>query len=282
MHATTSSRADVRPSDSAKSALTSVAASMLIRLAGKAAKSLCRNRAPDFRELALSYDQAIKRMSPAPGPLERYFFENTGRLAHKWVHFLPVYDRVLADYRDRPVTMLEVGVAQGGSLEMWRHFFGPSATIYGVDINPDCAERFDPPNEVRIGSQADPAFLRRVVEEAGPPDIILDDGSHVASHQRATFDALFPLLKVGGLYMIEDLHTAYWPNFGGGYRRAGTAIELVKDLIDDQHAWYHGRGERAAPRASIGSIQVFDSIVVIEKAERQRPGHVKTGGGARQ
>ncbi len=69
----------------------------------------------------------------------------------------------------------------------------------------------DAPNQVRIGSQDDPAFLRSVIDEMGSPDIILDDGSHVSDHQKISFETLWPLLKVGGLYVIEDLHTAYFP-----------------------------------------------------------------------
>jgi len=252
---------------------------MVRRLISRAARLVRRGGPPRFAEYSLGPHEAGHVRSDNPGPIEELFFQNRGRVAHKWVHFLPAYDRILAPHRGKPVTMLEIGVSQGGSLEMWRDYFGPRATIFGIDINPDCAERFDPPNQVRVGSQADPAFLRRVVDEMGPPDIILDDGSHVASHQRISFETLFPLLKVGGVYMIEDLHTSYWSGFEGGYRRPNTGIELVKDLIDDQHAWYHDRGERIAPRTQIGAIQMFDSLVAIEKVERVRPAHVKTGAG---
>lgn len=231
-----------------------------------------------FADLALTDAEAQAHRSANPGPLEALFFANKGRLAHKWLHYLPIYDRVLAPYRDTAPTMLEIGVSFGGSLEMWRDYFGPKATIFGIDIDPECAKRFDPPNQVRIGSQADPAFLESVIAEMGAPDIILDDGSHMAPHQIASFKTLWPHLKVGGLYMIEDCHTAYWPWFDGGYRRPGTAIELAKALIDDMHGWYHGREQAFAEREEIGSVQVFDSIMIIEKVDRLRPGHYKTGG----
>lgn len=243
----------------------------------RAREFLTRDRTPDFRDFALTLDEA-KARSSNPGPLERHFLANQGRLAHKWQHFLPIYDRALAPYRGQAVRFLELGVSYGGSLEMWRAYFGPEAIIHGIDINPECASRFDPPNKVHIGSQADPDLLRRVVSEmGGPPDIVLDDGSHVANHQRASFRVLWPLLAVGGLYVIEDLHTAYWPAFEGGYRRAGSAIEIVKGLIDDMHAPYHGREQAWAPWNELGAIHVHDSVVVIEKADRPKPGHVKTG-----
>ncbi len=225
-----------------------------------------------------SFSRVFAQAFALPGPLDELFFANTGRLAHKWVHYLPVYDRMLAKCGGTSVKMLEIGVERGGSLDMWHKFYGPDATIFGVDINPECAKRFDPPNQVRIGSQDDPDFLRAVVAEMGAPDVILDDGSHVSTHQRVSFQTLWPLLKTGGLYMIEDTQTAYWPHFEGGYRRPGTAIEMVKSLIDDQHGWYHGREMAFAPREEIGAIMVFDSIVVVEKVDRLRPGHFQTGG----
>ena len=191
-----------------------------------------------FSSLALSREEADARRSADPGPLETLFFANQGKLAHKWISYLPFYDEVLAPYRGKPVKMLEIGVFKGGSLELWRKYFGLEATIFGIDIDPDCAAYADPPNQVRIGSQADPEFLRRVVAEMGTPDIILDDGSHVANHQLASFSTLFPLLKPGGLYLIEDMHTSYWPGHEGGYGRRGTAVELTKTLIDDMHAWH--------------------------------------------
>ncbi|MBI1197556.1 MAG: class I SAM-dependent methyltransferase [Phenylobacterium sp.] len=239
---------------------------------------LSKPRGDIYKEMRLTPEGAEARRSASPGPIEELFFANQGRLVHKWIHYLPVYDRVLAPYHQKPITMLEIGVSKGGSLELWRKFFGPDATIYGIDIDPACAKRVDPPNQVRIGSQGDPAFLRKVLAETGPPDIILDDGSHISSHQRISFEVLFPALKPGGLYMIEDLHTAYWPRWEGGYRRAGTGIELVKALIDDMHGWHHGRGARFAGREWVQSVEIHDSIAVITKgAPLPAPGHFSTG-----
>ena len=88
--------------------------------------------------MELTDAEAAARRSENPGPIETLYFENTGRLANKWLHYLPVYDRVMAPFRDKAPTMLEIGVFFGGSLELWRKYFGPDATIFGIDINP-CA-----------------------------------------------------------------------------------------------------------------------------------------------
>lgn len=232
------------------------------------------------RAMDLSYDAALARKSKKPGPIEELFYSHAGRPMTKWTHYLPFYDRVFAPYRGAPVRMLEIGVLLGGSLELWRKYFGSQAVIFGVDLDPACATRADPPNQVRIGSQADPGFLRRVVAEMGGLDIIVDDGSHMAAHQRASFQALWPLLSPGGLYVIEDMHTAYWAHWEGGLRRPGTAVELVKQLIDDMHGWYHSEDERWAARDEIGSLLAADSIVAIRKCERRPPpGQVWVGKG---
>lgn len=225
--------------------------------------------------------------SPSAGPIERAFFSNTGRAMHKWHHYLPLYDRYFGPYRARQASMpflpflkrrnfphfLEIGVQNGGSLQLWRRFFGSSAVIFGIDIDPACAE-FDGEggNRVRIGSQADSAFLHGVVAEMGSLDIVVDDGSHVGRHQRTSFETLFPLLNEGGLYLIEDLHTSYWTHFEGSYSSQESAVALCKTLIDDLHHWYHPRGmEIAAAQGMVAGLHIHDSMVIIEKAKVAPP-----------
>lgn len=229
---------------------------------------------PSFDDALVTIDQA--RPESADGALTDLFFAQQGRRVHKWVHYLGIYERYLKGYRGSDIKMLEIGVNKGGSLDLWRDYFGPSAKIFGIDIDPECANHVTAPNQVRIGSQDDPAFLKRVVEELGAPDIILDDGSHIGRHQRASFDVLFPLLKDNGLYIIEDMHSAYWHGlYEGGFRCKGTAIEHVKEMIDDMHAWYHNHATVSPARDRIGAIHVHDSITIIEKVSaKPRPTRV--------
>lgn len=229
------------------------------------------------RKLRYTADEARASMPEPRSPLERMFAYTQGRPVAKWTHYLRFYEQIFAVHRGQPVRMLEIGVDRGGSLDLWREYFGERAVIFGVDVDPVCAQRVDPPNQVRIGSQADPAFLLGVVQEMGGVDIVLDDGSHVASHQRTSFRTLWPRLAYGGVYVIEDLHTSYWPEWEGGYRTPGAGIELVKDLIDDMHGWYHEEGAVYAPREEIGQIAIADSIAAIHKVRRGRPGYVSAG-----
>lgn len=195
-----------------------------------------------------------------------------GRMIQKWAHYIPIYERVFAPFRDKPIFFLEIGVFKGGSLEIWRKYFGDKAVIVGIDINPACAQVVDAPNHVRIGSQDDPAFLRSIIEEFGQPDLILDDGSHFAHHQKASFEFLWPHLKDNGIYMVEDCHSAYWPGvWRGGLRRAGTAIEFAKDRVDDMHHWYTRKRPRLEQADRIKHVGFYDSIIVYEKGPVERP-----------
>jgi hypothetical protein len=210
--------------------------------------------------------------------LGRLFFEHHGRTVHKWLHYLPLYERHFSPLRGQAIGFLEIGVGEGGSLDLWRKYLGPQATIFGIDVVAQCASCVTPPNQVRIGSQDDRTFLRGVVAEMGALNVVLDDGSHIGRHQRTSFEVLFPLLSYGGLYVIEDIATSYWRGFHqGGYRKRGTAIEQVKQMIDDMHAWYHDRVPETLAKSEVGAIHVYDQIVVIEKARRNEPRHIRIG-----
>jgi hypothetical protein len=174
-------------------------------------------------------------------------------------------------YRGSIVGLLEIGVFDGGSVESWRTYLGDSARILGVDIDPRCAELVDPPNRVLIGSQADPGFLRDAVATLGRLDVVIDDGSHVAAHQIVSFETLCPLVEPGGLYIIEDVHTAYWHSYGGGRGRPGTAIDLARRLIDDLHAWHYDAPTSTPAKEWVRAVHVYDSMIVIEKIRRDRP-----------
>jgi hypothetical protein len=208
----------------------------------------------------------IRKKYGFSGDLLDIFMGMDGAMVHKWHHYIPIYDRYFAPFRGSDVRFLEIGVSKGGSLQMWRRYLGPSATIFGIDIDPACA-RFDgQAAQVRIGSQDDPAFLASVIAEMGGVDVVLDDGSHVMQHIRASLRTLFPALQQGGLYMIEDLHTAYWPSFGGGFGQQENLFNDLLPIIDDMHRPYHGHGnQHAATDGQVSGLHIHDSILVLEK-----------------
>jgi SAM-dependent methyltransferase len=143
------------------------------------------------------------------------------------------YARYFAPLREKPIQLLEIGIASGASLKMWEAYF-PRAAIHGIDIDPSCRSIETERVRAFIGDQEDRAFLRTVVSEIGGAlDIVIDDGGHRMSQHMTALEELFPALKPGGIYVIEDLHTSYWALYGGGYRKAGSTVEFLKGLVDN-------------------------------------------------
>jgi hypothetical protein len=215
-------------------------------------------------------------MPPVP-ELWRDFLTHSGHPAHKWTHYFPVYERHFERYQNRPALFWEIGVGQGGSLQLWKQFLGPYAQIIGLDI--EDKHRYEEDQiSIRTGDQSDPGFLQSVLDEFGPPDMVLDDGSHVMAHVAATFRHLYPKTAPGGVYLIEDLHTAYWPEYGGGLREPGSFMEIAKDLIDELNA-DHARAalEPTEFTASTLSIHFYDSIVVFERGRHGKKHAPHTG-----
>lgn len=209
--------------------------------------------------------------------LHRLFYGNDGPVVDKWKHYLPLYVKHLASFRGGPVRLLEIGVWKGGSLRLWRRYFGPEAIIFGIDIDPACAALDGQDAQVRIGSQDDDGFLERVVSEMQGVDVVIDDGSHVSAHQVASFNALFPRLNQGGVYICEDLHSNYWRGWHqGGYRRASTFIEACKRLVDDVHSDFHSRPSAGFAR-QIAGIHFYNSMIVIDKLAQARPSRIMIG-----
>lgn len=212
-------------------------------------------------------------------PLLTYFRNNDKRLIHKWMHYFDIYHRHLARFRRKKITVVEFGVSHGGSLQMWRRYFGPRARIYGVDIDPRCARFAGWRTKIFIGDQEDRDFLRRIADEVGPIDVLIEDGGHTMGQQVATFEELYPKVKEDGVFLIEDLHTSYWPSYGGGYQREGTFVEYAKGLADQLNAWHsheEGFGVDDFTR-STESMHFYDSIIVFEKKKMVPPHAEKTG-----
>lgn len=143
------------------------------------------------------------------------------------------YTKLYASYfeqlREKPLKILEIGAANGYSLKMWKQYFS-KASILSIDIE-DCKELIEDRISIEQGDQGDTAFLGRINEKYGPFDIIIDDGSHINVHMKASFDYLFPLLKADGIYVIEDMHMCYWDD---KVHNAGKPvfIDRIKELVD--------------------------------------------------
>ncbi|HLL60229.1 MAG TPA: SAM-dependent methyltransferase, partial [Candidatus Nitrosocosmicus sp.] len=124
-------------------------------------------------------------------PLKEYFKKNNGRYIHKWVHYFDIYHRHFDSFRGKNITVLEFGVWHGGSLQMWKHYFGKNAKIIGIDINPACKNLEEDQIEIYIGDQENRDFLKQLVQKIGAIDVVIEDGGHFMNQQITTYEEIF-------------------------------------------------------------------------------------------
>ena len=189
--------------------------------------------------------------------------------------YTPIYAQWFSHLRYKPVRVLEIGVggntrthSGGNSLRMWKRYF-PEGFITGIDIHDKSAL-----SERRIavyqGDQSDASFLREVSAKAGPFDIIIDDGSHMQSHIIISFETLFPLLKSGGIYVVEDTHTSYHPSFEGSTSNMLEAHTAMNYFIQRVHVvnrpdWAKNEIHPEIPDQEIASISFYHNMIIIVK-----------------
>lgn len=201
--------------------------------------------------------------------------------------YTPDYHKMLCHRRDEPLRILEIGVGGyknkrlgGRSLSMWAAYF-PNAQVTGLDIYEKTLD-LGPRVSIVQGSQDDPELLRRLSEERGPFDLVIDDGSHLVKHMLATFEVLFPLVAPDGVYAIEDVQTVYWPSYGGSPTGANSIVTRVGQLIRAMHAdevaamggtpldtkW----GDQAT------GVHFFRNVILIERGANDYPSNARFDG----
>lgn len=193
--------------------------------------------------------------------LRQLYAEHTGKLSHKWTSYLVEYERLFAPFRDRAISMLEIGVQNGGSLELWSRYFSRATRVVGCDINPKCAQlTFDEPRiSVVVADACSEPGMAAVRALASRFDVVIDDGSHKSSDIIRGFAKYFPLVNDGGLYVCEDLCCGYWNEFEGGLLDVRSAITFFKQLVDVVN---HEHWRLPNPRADV--LRAFASRYGIE------------------
>jgi SAM-dependent methyltransferase len=199
----------------------------------------------------------------APNPLSSYL---DGVIAGpgiwKWRHYMDIYHRHLSKFVGTPVHVVEVGVYSGGSLRMWREYFGTMCRLTGVDIQPECRAYADAATAIYIGDQADRAFWRDFRARVPVVDVLIDDGGHRVEEQMVTVEEILPHLRPGGVYICEDVH-------GVGNRFMSFAQSLSAELnafIDDPRP--DGLAARtSAFQAAVESVHIYPFAVVIQRRE---------------
>src|SRR6266542_4383233 len=231
--------------------------------------------------------------------LEKLYAEHVGKVSDKWSLYFNEYDRILDEYRNKPVRLLEIGIQNGGSLEIWSKYFPNAQKLVGCDINPDCARLIyeDSRIAVVVGDVNSDAAQAVVLGHAPGFDVIIDDGSHCSSDIVKTFARYFPHLADGGVFVVEDLHCSYWQEFEGGLFDPFSSITFFKRLADVVSHEHWGIEKARADILSgffakygsqidedalqhVHSVEFINSMCVICKAkpERNRLGTRVIGG----
>lgn len=214
--------------------------------------------------------------------------EHQGKVSDKWSIYLSEYDRLFSGYRDRPVRMLEIGIQNGGSLEIWSNYFPDANALVGCDINPDCAKLIydDPRIKVVVGDANTDKSEKEIFSFSPNFDLIIDDGSHTSGDIVKTFARYFRHLNLGGMFVAEDIHCSYWSDFEGGLYYPYSSISFFKrlaDVVNHEH-WgiekerkklLQGFAKRFATSfdeselAEIHSIEFFNSVCVVHKRSKE-------------
>lgn len=178
-------------------------------------------------------------------------------------NYFPVYDHLFSKYRNQEIVFVEVGVLDGGSLFLWRDYFGPKARIIGIDLNPAAGKWKDFGFEIYIGDQADPAFWQDFFKKAGHIDVLLDDGGHTNEQQVTSVIESLHHINDGGLIVVEDVHTSYQKEFGNPSR--GSFIEFSKLGIDSMHSRFPELGiPNSAFSHAVWAINFYESVVAFQ------------------
>lgn len=246
----------------------------------------------DFEE---DSKQHLRRITMTPSiknslnKIKEIYQSHEGNISQKFESYLLAYEKNFLKYKELPINILEVGVQNGGSLEIWSKYFKDAKKILGIDINQECKNiKFDDERiKVIIGSAISNTGFSQIISEANSFDIIIDDGSHFANDIISTFYNYFPLLNPGGTYVIEDMHASYWENYGGGLHNQKSAHNFFKNLTDALNADHLRDGEKIEfifqtwmpfnemknflSKNKIYSILFQDSMIFIEKASIEYP-----------
>ena len=198
--------------------------------------------------------------SSSRNPLWHYFQNHKdGSGIWKWEHYFDIYNRHLARFVGQEVNVLEIGVYSGGSLEMYRSYFGEKSHIYGVDILESCKAYENDYVSIFIGDQSDRVFWSTFKKSVRGIDILIDDGGHTPEQQQITLEEMLPHLRPGGVYLCEDVHGRFnrFSAYAAGLVNELNAMNCIPGtLLQSSVSQF---------QSSIQSIHFYPYLVVIEK-----------------
>ena len=175
--------------------------------------------------------------------------------------YFHVYDEIFDKFINKKITFVEIGVLNGGSLKMWRNYFGNDARIIGVDLNPKAKELEKMGFEIFIGSQSSEKFWDHFYKKVGNVDIVLDDGGHQNIQQIVSVVKSIPYINDGGIFVSEDIETSYIKKFGNPSKFS--FINYSKKKIDEINYRFPLLNGKKKIEKKIYSISFYESMVVF-------------------
>lgn len=220
--------------------------------------------------------------------LKELYKDHQGKESDKWSLYLEEWDRLFSTIHVSPINLLEIGVQNGGSLEIWGKFFQNAEKIIGCDIDENCScLNFDDTRiSIVIGDANSDATQGEILSKCSAFDVIIDDGSHNSGDIIRSFARYFSSLKDGGIYITEDLHASYWTDFEGGLHNPLSAISFYKrlaDIVNFEH-WRNGQPPQRIldgfsthlgiqteqiDLEKVHSVEFINSLCIIRKGDRK-------------
>lgn len=209
-----------------------------------------------------------------------FAMQQHGSDKHWLHHYTPYYTRHFDPIRDRELVVVEIGVggygsknSGGRSLRAWKNYFTTSQ-VFGIDVEPKSFVD-EPRIRTILANQSNPSDLSYVLSITGPPDIVIDDGSHVQSDTLTAFEVLFDAMNPGGIYVIEDLSMCYTTHYGGNAEPlSASSPNVISDIGKwaDAVQYLHWCQMRSANRwqKMISEVHVYQGIVFVYKRTKFR------------
>ena len=192
-------------------------------------------------------------------------FKSSPKYSIKWNNYFNIYENLISKYKNKKITLVEIGVGDGGSLFMWRSFFGNKCRVIGIELNPEAKKLKKNGFEIYIGDQSDKKFWKKFYKKVGKIDLLIDDGGHTNIQQITTLVESFKNIRDGGMIIIEDTHTSFMKKKGFGNPSKYSLINFSSSIIENLHRRNPNLIKKMNDFSKkIHSIEYFDSIVVFK------------------
>lgn len=206
--------------------------------------------------------------------LKNIFFNELTKKTSKWSTYFDIFERHFSKFINKPCNLLEIGIAHGGSIELWHKYFGDQCNIYGIDADKRILDlKFDFNVHLTFGNQSNLGFWKWYLQSVPKFDIVIDDGGHYMEEQIITLFNIFPHINKNGILLFEDTHTSFWKDWGGGLNNPNSFINTTKQLIDilhKQHINEFRLHENLIDTFNdLYCITYYNSVVVLEKKNKR-------------